>query len=388
MNLRVTGAAAIALSIGLVACSTPKPPLAPRAATHLSARSNTKVSGTVEFKQVGDQVEVKVVATNLSRNQEHGFHIHEKGDCNSPDGMSAFSFVDAQTGLGASASGIFRTTDGGTSFASVLAGEAVAVTALSSSTAVAIVDGIIFRSSNGGSTWTAGASASGRNRLLKVSADVVLAYGRGGTFPDFDDRILRSDDGGQTWIDLGEVIPATAYAADLNFTVLSASIIVASDGSGNLYRSIDAGLSWSMSHATPGPSQGFFSNGPADFVDAQTGYIGYGSGYLLRSDDGGASWTQISSGSGIDIMDMDRFSNGDLIAVGTSGQVLTRSAGSTSWTIRGTLGEATLEAVQVTGPQQGNRRLLAQGTEGAVLLELLLEAAGRVRHGNTIQRII
>jgi Cu-Zn family superoxide dismutase len=89
MNLRVTGAAAIALSIGLVACSTPKPPLAPRAATHLSARSNTKVSGTVEFKQVGDQVEVKVVATNLSRNQEHGFHIHEKGDCNSPDGMSA-----------------------------------------------------------------------------------------------------------------------------------------------------------------------------------------------------------------------------------------------------------------------------------------------------------
>ena len=280
----------------------------------------------------------------------------------SPDGMSAFSFVDAQTGLGASASGIFRTTDGGTSFASVLAGEAVAVTALSSSVAVAIVDGIIFRSSNGGSTWTAGASASGRNRLLKVSADVVLAYGRGGTFPDFDDRILRSDDGGQTWIDLGEVIPATAYAADLNFTVLSASIIVASDGSGNLYRSIDAGLSWSMSHATPGPSQGFFSNGPADFVDAQTGYIGYGSGYLLRSDDGGASWTQISSGSGIDIMDMDRFSNGDLIAVGTSGQVLTRSAGSTSWTIRGTLGEATLEAVQVTGPQQ----VVAVGRTGTV----------------------
>lgn len=61
-------------------------------------------------------------------------------------------------------------------------------------------------------------------------------------------------------------------------------------------------------------------------------------------------------------MDMDRFSNGDLIAVGTSGQVLTRSAGSTSWTIRGTLGEATLEAVQVTGPQQ----VVAVGRTGTV----------------------
>ncbi len=89
MNLRICGAAALALSLGLVACSTPKPPLAPRASAHLSARSNTKVSGTVDFKQIGDSVEVKVFAHRLAPHKHHGFHIHDVGDCNSPDAMSA-----------------------------------------------------------------------------------------------------------------------------------------------------------------------------------------------------------------------------------------------------------------------------------------------------------
>ena len=46
------------LVLGLSACSsmTPPSPPAPLAAAHLSARSNTKVSGTVTFKQVGDRV--------------------------------------------------------------------------------------------------------------------------------------------------------------------------------------------------------------------------------------------------------------------------------------------------------------------------------------------
>jgi Cu-Zn family superoxide dismutase len=89
MSLRIYGAVALVFSLTMVACSTPKPPLAPRASAHLSARSNTKVSGTIDFKQVGDSIEVKVFAHRLKPNQQHGFHIHEVGDCNSPDGTSA-----------------------------------------------------------------------------------------------------------------------------------------------------------------------------------------------------------------------------------------------------------------------------------------------------------
>ena len=60
----------------------------------------------------------------------------------------------------------------------------------------------------------------------------------------------------------------------------------------------------------------------------QTGYFGFGDGFVLRTTDAGASWTQISSGSGAGVLAMDRFANGDLIAVGEGGRVLTRAAGS------------------------------------------------------------
>lgn len=66
-----------------------KMPTAVQAATHLSARSNTKVSGTVELRQEGAHVVVKTLVTGLNPNGLHGFHIHETGDCNSPDASTA-----------------------------------------------------------------------------------------------------------------------------------------------------------------------------------------------------------------------------------------------------------------------------------------------------------
>jgi len=45
--------------------------------------------GTVTFEARGDRVLVNVTLSGLKPNAEHGFHIHEKGDCSSGDGMSA-----------------------------------------------------------------------------------------------------------------------------------------------------------------------------------------------------------------------------------------------------------------------------------------------------------
>ena len=49
----------------------------------------SSVQGTATFTQKGDKVEVVASVSGLQPNQEHGFHIHEKGDCNSGDGMGA-----------------------------------------------------------------------------------------------------------------------------------------------------------------------------------------------------------------------------------------------------------------------------------------------------------
>jgi superoxide dismutase, Cu-Zn family len=62
---------------------------APRAAAQLQPTKGNKASGTAHFYQVGDKVRVFANLTGLTPGREHGFHIHEAGDCSSGDGMSA-----------------------------------------------------------------------------------------------------------------------------------------------------------------------------------------------------------------------------------------------------------------------------------------------------------
>lgn len=68
----------------------PPPPPPPKHATATMAGTAKykKVSGTVEFKEVDGGIEVTANLEGLAKG-DHGFHIHEKGDCSAPDAMSA-----------------------------------------------------------------------------------------------------------------------------------------------------------------------------------------------------------------------------------------------------------------------------------------------------------
>ena len=264
----------------------------------------------------------------------------------SPNDMTAFDFADAQTGLGAGPAGIFRSGDGGATFTSVFAGEGHDVAFLSTSVAVAIVDSSLLRSTDGGQTWTVTGNAEGRNRLSAISSDAVLAWGRSGNFPSYDDRVFRSGDGGQTWTDLGTIIADGALA----YTVVDAQTVVAHDRAGSLYRSADGGQTWTQTFASPGPQPGFLSSATPAFPDAQTGYFGYGPGFVIKTTDGGATWTQTSSGSGNSLADVDRTAAGNLIAVGASGTILT-SDGSGAWVTSPVATSLDFVAVQTLGGQ-------------------------------------
>ncbi len=61
----------------------------PSATAQLQPTRGNNVEGNVTFTQKGDKVAVTARVSGLKPNQEHGFHVHEKGDCSSGDGMSA-----------------------------------------------------------------------------------------------------------------------------------------------------------------------------------------------------------------------------------------------------------------------------------------------------------
>lgn len=78
--------ASLAVLAGCAALSTGP---GARAVANLAATTGNQVSGTVTFVQTGDKVVVSGEVRGLKPNAEHGFHVHEKGDCSSGDGMSA-----------------------------------------------------------------------------------------------------------------------------------------------------------------------------------------------------------------------------------------------------------------------------------------------------------
>ena len=83
-------AAGIAVA-ALAGCSTylVDPTTGPAAKADLQPTQGSNVRGTVTFTRLGEDVKVAGEVTGLKPNAEHGFHIHEKGDCSSGDGMSA-----------------------------------------------------------------------------------------------------------------------------------------------------------------------------------------------------------------------------------------------------------------------------------------------------------
>jgi superoxide dismutase, Cu-Zn family len=81
---------ASAFVVSLVAgCAAMSPEGGPTARANLEPTKGNSVKGTVTFQQVGDRVRVTADLSGLKPNGEHGFHVHEKGDCSSGDGMSA-----------------------------------------------------------------------------------------------------------------------------------------------------------------------------------------------------------------------------------------------------------------------------------------------------------
>lgn len=142
-------------------------------------------------------------------------------------------------------------------------------------------NGLILRSTDGGSSWAE--VASGTTLPLKsvgcLTATVCLAGG-------FDGALLRSIDGGATWSVAR--LPVTAAGSQIRTIARindTTAVLAVDDG---LWRSADAGLTWTRVYAPVSGSQLGVSFNGAD-IGIAVGYDG-----IVRSTDQGVSWTRQS----------------------------------------------------------------------------------------------
>lgn len=76
------------------AAAPPEPTAAPAPATvptqvTLSGASGSKVTGDLALAATNDGVSISGQIIGLPPNSEHGFHVHETGDCSAPNAKSA-----------------------------------------------------------------------------------------------------------------------------------------------------------------------------------------------------------------------------------------------------------------------------------------------------------
>ena len=77
----------VAAALALASCATTPFDTAVATARLEPTRGNA-TSGTVTFAQRMGKVHVTADVRGLAPGREHGFHVHERGDCSSGDGMS------------------------------------------------------------------------------------------------------------------------------------------------------------------------------------------------------------------------------------------------------------------------------------------------------------
>ena len=75
-------------AVGTLTAGAMTPAHAQSAIAQLQPTQGSSATGTVSFTQKGNRVGVEAKVSGLTPGT-HGFHIHEKGDCSSGDGMSA-----------------------------------------------------------------------------------------------------------------------------------------------------------------------------------------------------------------------------------------------------------------------------------------------------------
>ena len=86
---RIGAAAGWVVAVGIAGCASVGGGQEYRATATLEPTKGNETAGTVTFVQRGDKVFVNADVRGLKAGLEHGFHVHEKGDCSSGDGMSA-----------------------------------------------------------------------------------------------------------------------------------------------------------------------------------------------------------------------------------------------------------------------------------------------------------
>lgn len=278
-----------------------------------------------------------------------------------PQGLlSGVFFADPSIGwIVGEAGRIYKSSDGGLTWTAQVSGTTRRlhrVQFVSTTTGWIVGDGaVILKTVDGGSTWTRQdpPTTQGLHRLSFVSASTGWALNLEG--------VLKTTDGGATWT----LTPVGDRLVALSFVDTQRGWI---GGDGEVWSTVDGGTSWSSQPAfveTPGFPPRTIGLSDARFVSETRGVMvggTRGGGLIRTTTDGGATWTH----HGVATNNMSGVAFGDAShwwAVGGDGKIVASVDGGMTWADQTSTVIVTLSAVWAVN----DRTAWAVGENGTVL---------------------
>jgi photosystem II stability/assembly factor-like uncharacterized protein len=244
--------------------------------------------------------------------------------------LSSVAFADALTGLAPGTDGaLFRTTDGGNTwseFAATGSGPALRdVVFADGKVAIALNANAVMRSADGGATWA---------RTSLIAADLRSEFPKAVQFFDSQhglilgrDKNWTTADGGVTWASVASPCSEPSFCAALSAAPDGTMYVVGSDGL--IARANDYGARW-----TPLTADATSTFRSLAFTGTRDGVIVGDHGTVLTTSDGGETWVARNTGVSAPLKSVGFASSDHGVAVGSGGTVLlTRDRGN-SWAAR------------------------------------------------------
>lgn len=279
--------------------------------------------------------------------------------------IGAVHFIDDNTGFVGGTNNLFggdgiisKTTNGGSSWttvATILSSPIQAIYFVSSTLGFAVgTNGLIARTTDGGNIWSTQNYTnpnSGNNEVFKsvhfVNQDT--GYIAGGFY---EMMVLKTTDGGINWTQL--TMPS--YFQRLNgvyFTNSNTGYVVGGDlfsgGVGRIYHTTDGGSTWDT--LSSGVTN-YFND--IIFTDANNGLIGCSNdGVILKTTDGGQNWSQINNPAGTSAIGEFSFINSNIgYACTLGGKILKTTDGGSTWTVDGDVSSTIFSLYSISAPSQ------------------------------------
>lgn len=179
----------------------------------------------------------------------------------------------------------------------------------------------IYLSTDGGDTWATSSEGYVTNECWTISrtGDSIMTAGDG----EFG-GIWRSTNRGKNWVRTGEL---SIKPIDIQATPSGVFLCGSHNG---LLRSTDQGLTWQRVSGMQGFAVPDFLIVSDSLIYCGSGYYSNGNG-VFKSTDEGVTWQPAGLNNGLIVVDLERFSNGSLVAATKNDGILVSHDDGINW---------------------------------------------------------